>query len=217
MFTNKAAFLLVVLVLFIVTPARAANFDWDGGSLANDNWTTGVNWVGDVAPPNAYPLGFGDAARFSSTDAQASSATINNIVEANRAIGVLRYFPGSSLLWQNTQIDSGVTLLVGGSDGTRTFGVGAAIAGTTTDQVTISGDGTLFVDRSASGGTIRIGEGTTGLNSGTVDMSGLATFTASLSSTGLNGLFQIGSPSTNSGVGSSNSLPPARSPPPQSA
>jgi autotransporter-associated beta strand protein len=173
--------------------ASAATRAWSGGG-PNDLWSTGGvggNWGGAAAPVG------GDAVNFTQADAQVNSTTINNIVDANLTLIWMRYaFTTTTNVWQNTQINPGVTLTLNGTDGARTFGLDSANAGNLVTQVTISGGGTLSVDRPA-GGTIRIGEGTTGNTSGTLDMSGLGTFTANL---GSSGLFQIGSLSSSVGT-----------------
>jgi len=46
---NKAALLSALLLL--PAAGRAATVTWDGGG-GDNNWTTGANWVGDVAPSN---------------------------------------------------------------------------------------------------------------------------------------------------------------------
>lgn len=157
---------------------------WNGGSGLNDFWSTGGaggNWSGAAAP------GASDDALFGNTDAQANSTTINNIVDANRTVRAIRYTNNGASLWQNTQINTGVTLTASGTDSARTFGLGSAVGGTQVTQATISGDGTLLISR--SGGVVRIGETNAASSSGTLDMSGLATFTANLGTTGT---FRIG-------------------------
>jgi hypothetical protein len=39
-----------VFVLSLVTNAGASSYTWDGGSLTDNNWTSGANWAGDLAP-----------------------------------------------------------------------------------------------------------------------------------------------------------------------
>lgn len=174
-------FAAVACALLVVLVGDARSQTWSG-SAANDVWSTGGaggNWTGAAAPVAGGNVGF------NSTDAQANSTTINNIVDTSRTIGSLRYTVNGASLWQNTQINSGATLNITGSDGARSFGLGSANAGALITQVTISGAGTLSINSAAN---IRIGEGLTGAgnsNSGTLDMSGLATFSANLPSNNL--------------------------------
>jgi len=43
--------LIVGCATVLPAPALQAQFTWDGGSVADDFFATGANWVGDVAPP----------------------------------------------------------------------------------------------------------------------------------------------------------------------
>jgi autotransporter-associated beta strand protein len=42
--------LLFLMFLVSTVPASAQTYIWDGGSTTNNNWGTGANWVGNIAP-----------------------------------------------------------------------------------------------------------------------------------------------------------------------
>ena len=52
--TRHLIFPALILAGSLATPlAQAASQTWDGGSGANGNWSTPLNWVGDAAAPGA--------------------------------------------------------------------------------------------------------------------------------------------------------------------
>ena len=74
----SSALVLLVGVFLTVATANAATKVWQGAS--GGNWTTGGNWVGDVAPANDTTT---DRAEFDGT----SSGSVN--VDASRSVGGL--------------------------------------------------------------------------------------------------------------------------------
>src|SRR6478736_4835425 len=56
-------------ILALVGPVKAAVVTWDGGAApGNVNWTSGVNWAGDIAPLTGDSLVFDGAAGLSNTN-----------------------------------------------------------------------------------------------------------------------------------------------------
>ena len=39
-------------LLLACTPLHAANFTWDGGALIGSDWSNGLNWSTNIAPPS---------------------------------------------------------------------------------------------------------------------------------------------------------------------
>lgn len=186
-----ARWLAAIVVLMITAAAPAAI--WDSESTTDDNWSTGLNWTGDIAP------GAGDSAIF---DATASGGTAGDfasvtgfsVVDASTTVQKLLVGgagAGSSTTHTLT-IGAGLTLDVGGDgDGSLNqadFTVGqdlsASYVGNNSVNVTISGVGsTLRVGAAAthtadvviSRRTAADGNVTTTLN-----MSGLSNFEANV-------------------------------------
>ena len=164
---------------------------WTGTGIAslNTNWSDAVNWSSG-AEPAAGSAGF-----FATTASVSSSALsvlgggpgdilpakINNIVDGNVTILGLDY-ANINGTYQNTFIDSGVTLNVG--EGGLTVGSPVVDEGNTSGNATISGaGGALSIDDPSA--IIYVGLGHSNSVStaeATLDMSGLGTFDADVGS-----------------------------------
>lgn len=155
--------------------SRAATLSWVTGS-GNSDWSNTTHWSGAT-------VSNGDSVVFGIDGRQSNSTTVNNLVNSaylppnGLTLNSLTYqvvdLDASNQRWQNTGIDTGVTLttaaLTVGADG-------ASSTQLTNSRVTLSGGGTLNVTNTA--GTIQIGAK---YNSSSLDMSGLANFNASMS------------------------------------
>ncbi len=92
--SNTTAFfaLLTLIVIFFAPVVHSATIDWDGGADPDRNWTTGDNWVGDIAPAD------GDDVQFLSTGVGIVE------VDANVKVGSLRVLSDGYTLQGNNQI-----------------------------------------------------------------------------------------------------------------
>lgn len=186
-----AACLTLVFSLYVGSSfLHAANVTWDAGESPVTNWITAgfQNWSGDTNP-------VGNDIVFGATGATASSSTITNTVNQNTSITSLLYQYDSATNYQVTEINTGVTLSVGGATNVFTVGNYLEAAKRITNTV-FTGAGTLAI--SQTGGTVFIGSNNTTAITGMqlanrsivdLNMRGLAVFDANLGSTGV---FNIG-------------------------
>lgn len=193
-FSILSSILVLLTGILSVGPSasKAATLTWVTGSGSTD-WSNTTHWSGATVS-NGDAVIFGNGGRQSTT-------TVNNLVNS-------AYLPPNGLTlssltynltdtttdprWQNTGIDSGVTLTTAALN---VGAVGTSVAPTVT-RVTISGAGSLNVTN--SGGNIQVGEA---YNSSSLDMSGLANFSASMSGAST---FRIGSTDNNPAASTSS-------------
>jgi len=71
--------ILTLAILALCNAANAASRTWDGGSLANNNWTTAANWLTDVAPVANDDLLFGGVLRLTPNNDFAANTQFNDI------------------------------------------------------------------------------------------------------------------------------------------
>ena len=169
--TIRGMFLLAAVFL-TTNPIWAANIQWSGADLINNNtnWSDGLNWAGT-------PPGSSDAVFFFDNGGATSAGTVDNIVAVSRTIASLKY--GNTNNFHTTQINSGQTLTV-----TNGLTVGTETGTANNDQIvtaTVTGPGTLSV----SGGNIIVRQcngSSSAIRNAMLDMSGLSNFTANVSS-----------------------------------
>lgn len=165
-------------VQLVLTQSPVVPNAWTGGDIVthhNTNWSDGLNWSSGSEPDSTT------AASFVTTGSVGSASSINNIVDGDISILGLTY-GNINGTYQNTFIDSGVTLSVG--SGGLTVGSPVVDEGNTSGIATISGaTGTLSVDDPSA--IIYVGLGHSNSVStaqATLDMSGLGTFNADAAS-----------------------------------
>lgn len=190
--------LAAAAVLLFGPSAQAADQTWNGGSVGNGNWGTGVNWVGGAAPGSTAATNNQDVATFNGPIANTWGATSGNpivIDSATQNIGSINfdtnagnYFLGSTggntlRLTTGNKIELLSTLL--GSNKTITINT-PLIVGTAAGAASTS-----FINNSAAatnalilGG--QISAGTTGIL--TVNLNGVNTGSNTVRSNIVDGL-----------------------------
>ena len=169
-----AALLTVITVSSL--SLQAANQTWDGGSTVNGNWSTILNWNGDVAAPGATSgTTNADVATFNAAIANTWGNAANNPIVITSGLNISgisftqaagNYFIGSTggnaikLTNGGTlQILSGLTA----TNAVETVNAPLALQGTTYTFANNSANGT-----GAGAGTLNIGGGITGTTGATV-------------------------------------------------
>ncbi len=155
---EKRLWLVMSLLGIGVYQAGAAVISWSGASSAT--FSTGANWVGNVAPQNSIST---DTAQFSST----TSGRMPNVT-ANRSIKGMSF---DSRDW-TLNSTAGVILKVGGSGVTvasqRTVSFETLITAINNQSWTTTGSAVLNVNKAVSGiNTIsKVSTGTMNINAG---------------------------------------------------
>jgi len=174
-------------VQLVITLTPVVPNTWTGAGIPSHdtNWSDGPNWSSGSEPTGSSAAFFATAASVSSSalsklgggPGDILPAKINNIVDGDVSVLGLDY-ANINGTFQNTFIDSGVTLTVG--EGGLTVGSPVVDEGNTTGNVSISGAaGTLNIDD--PGAIIYVGLGhsnSTSSAEATLDMSGLGAFDA---------------------------------------
>lgn len=185
-------YVCLLTAVLLARPAMGATITWDG-STGNDNWTTGGNWVGGVAPTNNDDLVFASVANPNQTTAEnnisnliVNSITFNTTLASDMTLYGNSIRLNNGIINQNTTSTMAITLGLT-LTGNQTFSnagmldISGAVnnsgnnltvdgAGTTNMTGVISGSGQLIYDGS---GTLRLSgantyTGLTFINSGTV-------------------------------------------------
>lgn len=178
---------LAAALLLWAVPQSPAQTTWTAGGGADKEWenATWSNWSTGASPAGQNVI-FGNAG------ATSASTTVTSIVDQSFTIGSLTYNQNTTTptdnakIWQNTQINSGVTLTVGGG-----LTIGGVTVSSSTGQVStrpvttstaFSGAGTLTVNAAASDINVWNSRsvGSVGTPSATMDLSGLANFNATV-------------------------------------
>ena len=176
---NKIIVINAVRRLFLVasafltsTSVWAANIQWSGADLVNNNtnWSDGVNWAGTPPAP-------ADAVFFFDAGGAASAGIVDNIVDTSATVTSIKY--GNTNNFHTTQINAGQTLTVTGG-----LTVGTETGTPVNDQIvtaTVTGPGTLSV---ANGNIIvrQCNGSSSTIRNALLDMSGLSNFTANVTS-----------------------------------
>ena len=154
---------------------------WNGGSLANDNWTSGANWLGGIAPHNAdsvtfagstrltpnldssYSLGAltfsNNAGSFNIGTANSSTLTLTGGVTNNSANAQIVNVPVALISTQAISTTAGNLTLGGVVSGSL------GLTKTANNALTLTGVNTYSGDTVIGAGTLRI-DGAGQLNSG---------------------------------------------------
>jgi autotransporter-associated beta strand protein len=152
---RRSCILAISAAAILMAPVSAATFIWDGGG-ADNNWMTGPNWVGDVAPAANDAVTFDGPTRL----------TPNNNYPAATLFGGIGFGAGAGLF-----IVSGNQITLSGgiisSSGTVQT-INAAIELPATQTVNVVGGGTVTIGGviSGAGGVIKNGDGALNLTSG---------------------------------------------------
>ena len=178
---------LAAAVWLWAAPAVSAQTTWTAGGGTDKEWenATWSNWSTGASPAGQNVI-FGNAG------AAGVSTTVTNIVDQSFTIGSLTYNQNTTTptdnakIWQNTQINSGVTLTVGGGltigGVTVTSATGQVSTRPVTTNTAFSGAGTLTVNAAASDINVwnNRSVGSVGAPSAALDLSGLAGFNATV-------------------------------------
>ena len=147
---------------------------WNGGSLANDNWTSGANWLGGVAPHNADSVTF------------AGSTRLTPNLDSSYSLGALT-FSNNAGSFAIATADSSALTLTGGvtnnSANSQILNVPVALnstqsISTAAGNLTLDGvvSGTLGLTKSANNALILAGvntySGDTVIGAGTLRIDG---------------------------------------------
>jgi hypothetical protein len=176
---NRRA-VMVLLAVSMTASAASGQSTWDGGSAANNNWSNGFNWVGDVAPTN---LGTEEIIF-------AGSVRTSPNLDVSRSHGRVRFTSSSSFNVTN----AGTVLTLSGSTAVTVEGSGnaslspsvvfpnaTAVSATSANltfngstSFTLSSTSTASAGRTvAYNGSLSLNAGLTLTASGTHTMSGL--------------------------------------------
>jgi hypothetical protein len=172
--TRRVLLLTPAFWLSVALTARAASTTWQGGA-ANLNWSTIGNWFSGVPTATSDVLFFTNGAVLTSAS--------NNVISANTTVQSLRYTHTNSSTgtqtYQNTYINSGVTLTVSNVLATNAVfvGSGLALAGCATTASISGPNGSLAIV--ATNGVINVRQGGSSDNyrMATLDLSGLSNCT----------------------------------------
>lgn len=197
-----SALLLSVSSLFVFVPSTfAATVTWDGGGGADRNFTTGLNWVGDIAPASGDSLVFDCTSSSKGPINDMTSATFANIsfsgacTGAGFAIsgneftltgGVTNSSTNASHTITNDLILTGVSQTFTNSTAGSNVGFSAGNItrtinlGTTALTLTGAGDFSMYNNLSGSGAITKNGTGTLTLAGASGSYSGAITISAGL-------------------------------------
>lgn len=185
-----------LFVAVLLTPMAMAQSTWDGGGSDND-WTTAVNWNGDIAPANDGSAVAVFAGSIRLTPQLDAAQDISQIVFASGASSF--DVGGSTLTLQSTSFSSSGSPIInnssvlqtisaditmgasGGNSGIRTDGGDIALTGNLvngTRKLILSGGNDLLISGNVSGagftgGTFLLNTGFTGV----LTLSGSNTYT----------------------------------------
>ncbi len=163
-----------MLCLLVAITAQASSTTWKGGA-ADLNWSTSGNWL------NGVPTSTSDVSFF--TNGVVLTSASNNVVSANTTIQSLSYTHTNSSTgtqtYQNTCINSGVTLTVSNVLSTNAVfvGSGLSLAGVATTAAISGTNGSLVLV--ATNGVINVRQGGSADNyrTASLDLSGLSNCT----------------------------------------
>ena len=150
-----------------ITPATATFDTWDGGSTVNNNWSSGANWVSNVAPGN------------STTERMAFDGTtrLSPNMDANWTVNTLRFnstagaFTIGSTGGRTLTFDGTVPSLIQQSVSNQVISTAVRLNQTTIIDTAGAGNLTLSGVVSGAGGLTKVNEG------GKLILSGANTFT----------------------------------------
>ena len=194
---RRIAAWLLALVACAVAQVQAATATWTAIGGGDTNWSTGANWTGGSGGGGAQATG--DGVIFTNNGLVTASTTlVNNFVDTSTSISSLWYAPtnmsGSTNLYHNTFIGSGVTLSITNNNGpvSSALFVGGMsdLVNSNNVAVNISGTNGATLVISNTGANILIAQGGTLIGTAqraTLNMSGLDTFVATVSRIGVAG------------------------------
>jgi autotransporter-associated beta strand protein len=169
---------LATAALSLPSRASADQINWSGLSSSGLNWSDVANW--DPSMPGSH-----DVAYFGNLTGTNIAGAVNNVVDANTALGSVWYTAqaqSGSILFDTTLIPPGITLTLGGLGSSfPALAVGDVpgqpplASGSATNYSTIKGAGSLVLND--SGSLLSVGM----RNRATLDLSGLSSVTANLS------------------------------------
>lgn len=192
---------MVVVILGLgLSSAHAALFTWDGGGgTANANWTTALNWSGNVAPSASSSLAFGGITSLSPHNNEAANFQVNGITFSlgagaftlsGNAINLLGNVTNSSANLQTVNL---AMALKGNEVFSGQLAVGGVISGafglTKSDasELTLNGADTYSGGTTLSAGTLNFGN-VKALGSGPATFTGNATLQAGVAGTVANNI-----------------------------
>jgi len=149
MFTRRLMLCVIVLLMVFVRPLSAATRTWDGGSTANNRWSTAANWSSDLEPlstDNAY-IGSAGPARITSVVAAVAyyvrgpGVTTAGLFTLNMVGGTLTV--GTNMEMGYSAVGSGLWNMSGGT-------------ATITNQLWVSNGGPATI--TMTGGTINVSD-----------------------------------------------------------
>lgn len=165
MLSRRVCHLAAVALAMSALPCAAATVTWNGNG-ANNNWSTGANWVGGTAPAGT---GAGDTLIFGSTTNRPTMVnTVNDFrISSTSAAAALRFtssanysLSGSSIVLAGNVSQTAATAVAIANDiklaGTRTFSL-------TNGSGTITASGVIS-EQGGTAGLIKSGPGTLILN-----------------------------------------------------
>jgi FlgD Ig-like domain len=185
----KNMFWVVAISLFLIPQFLLAQISWDGGG-ADNNWSTALNWVGDVVPGSVDDVVIGDG--FTTIIDAGFAGTVNVLTVGGGVSGSVS-LSRSLTTNSNLNVSAGASLDLNGQDllcngtmtitGTTLFGesinhaMGAlTISGTANfESSTVSVNNTLTVNSAATftpgTSTILIEDGGTGIITSAINIS----------------------------------------------
>ena len=176
------ASMIAFLFLFSNVKSFAATKTWNGGSGGSYNWSTGTNWMGNVAPVNGDDVVFNTAGTITFTTMPAGAVNYNSLTISAGTV-ILGYTVGTSTLTIGS-VSINPTLLVSGAT-SLTIGTNVDIILATNATAKI--DGTFTVNSGRSYNTNGTGVGTTVF--GVISNAGTITSAITKLNIGFNGVY----------------------------
>lgn len=154
-----------------ITPKTASWSVWDGGSGIDNQWSSGTNWVGDIAPSSGSTLRVSFAGSTRTNPVMQSSYTMNSLLFTNGAASFTLTNTGTRTI----TFDGTLPSLMQKSDNDQEIATRISLAQTTIVDMIGAGDLTLSQRISGSGGINKYGTGGTLILSGANTYSGNTT------------------------------------------
>ena len=156
----------------VLTRAASVTYTWNGGG-GDDNWTTGANWAGGVAPATGDNLVFGAGGALRKT------TNVNDYANGT-SFGFIRFDDsGYTLAGNDVTLFGGATALNNNIAGANAVNLNVAFS-TAAPTITCVNGGTLTVGGTISNGGLLL----TVDSAGTTDLNGAVSGTGGLTTTG---------------------------------
>lgn len=154
------SFLFLTLLIFIPKLGWSANIVWDGGAVADNNWSNPENWVGDVLPTSSDEVTFSGLSSNDSVNID-TNITVTGITINNSYSGTITQNSGSSITLNGSWVQDTGTFSGGDSDITITLNLNLSGGSFTATSTNLS-----------LGGSLVYTAGTFSHNNGTVILTG---------------------------------------------